>query len=389
MRRLSVRRMLSAAAVAAALAGLSAGPTGPVAEATGGHPATHHPVELTSDAPVTVVAGGLNGPRSLAWGRHGHLMVSEAGTIPATCDGTDPATKVCYGATASIADVSSGVPVRIRTGLPSLYFSEGMIGPNGLTYADGTLYALETASPQSVPAGLPADLAATLTRQYGALLKITGGSVSVVANPGDTDYRWMMSHTDQTTSVPFADSYSVTPKPGGGFYTVDAAANTLDSVDQHGHVTVLTTFPRTPFGTDAVPTCVAVDPDGAVYVGQFTGFGNSATAANVYRYSPKTGALTVWQSGFSTISGCGFGANGDFYVTELDTTGFPSSLPPDGVVVQIGRDGERTVLGAGKLYAPAGFLAGPDGSVYVANKTTLGPSGTTDNETAGEIVRIG
>lgn len=395
MRRLKTSRMLFAGmAAAAALVGLGAGPSGLVAEAA------THPAHLTSNAPVTVVASGLHSPRSLAWGPHGHLTVAETGTTPPACTGTGFETR-CFGLTGSIADISSGTPVRLVEGLATNFNEEEIVGANGLAYADGHLYALETGSPQQVPAELPADLATPLKKQYGALLKVTGKQVSPVANVGYLDYEWTKAHQDLAApgDFPASNPYALAAKPGGGFYLVDAASNTLDSVDRWGHISVLAFVPRMENGSDAVPSCLDVGPDGAVYIGQITGHGNSATAADVYRYSPRTGGLKVWQSGFSAISGCGFGANGDFYVTELDTTGFLPTGDPDGVVIQINhRTGARTVLGEGKLFAPTGFLAGPDGSVYVANKTMMWPACTdapactsspdvTDSD--GEVVRIG
>ncbi|MDD1056786.1 ScyD/ScyE family protein [Streptomyces cocklensis] len=368
-----------ATAAAAALAGLSAGPSGPVAQAA------TRPAELSSNAPVNVVASGLNGPRGLVWGPHGHLLVGEAGTIPSLCDTTNPAGVNCFGLTGSIADVSSGTPVRIRTGLASLLNGGEMVGPDDLEYVDGHLYALEPASPEFVPAGLPGltpALSATLTTQYGALLDVTGGTPKVIANPGDVDYQWAPDHD--------GNPYALAANPRGGFYVIDGGSNTLDSIDSNGNVRVLALVPNTPGGANSVPTCLDIGPDGAVYIGELTGFGGTATDANIYRYAPRTGALTVWQSGFSAVNGCGFGANGDFYVTEFDTTGFPSQdVPPTGAVIQIGRDGRRTALGGDKLFAPAGFLAGRDGSIYVSNYSSLWPFGDPAYSTAGQVVRIG
>ncbi|WP_329176520.1 MULTISPECIES: ScyD/ScyE family protein [unclassified Streptomyces] len=371
--------MLLAAAAAAALAGLSAGPSGPVAEAA------THPRELTSNAPVTVVASGLNGPRSVIRGPHGHLLVGEAGTIPSACDNSNPAAVNCFGLTGSIADISSGTPVRIRTGLASLLNGGEMVGPDSLVYDSGHLYALEPASPEFVPDNLPGltpAVTALLKKQYGALLDVTGRTPKVLANPGDVDYQWAPDND--------GNPYALAVNPRGGFYLVDGGSNTLDSIDRHGNVQVLTLIPKTPGGADSVPTCLDIGPDGAVYIGGLTGFGGTATDANVYRYAPRTGKLTVWQSGFSAINGCGFGTNGDFYVTEFDTIGFPSStIPPDGVVIQIGKNGKRTVLGAGKLVAPAGFLSAPDGSVYVTNYSSMWPFGDPGYSTTGEVVKIG
>jgi len=395
MRRLKTSRILSAGvAAAAALVGLGAGPSGLTAQAA------THPAHLSSNAPVTVVATGLNSPRALAWGKGHHLYVSEVGVTPQVCTGTGFDTR-CFGFTGSIADITSGQPVRVATGLASNFNEEEVVGANGLTYADGHLYTLETGSPEQVPAELPADLATPLKQSYGALLKIgSHGQASSVANVGTVDYQWTTAHKDLAPNdYPASNPIALMPKKGGGFYLVDAAANTLDSVDRHGNVQVLAWFPNTPVGSNAVPSCLDRGPDGSIYVGQITGHGNSATAANIYKYSPRTGQLSVWQSGFSAVSGCGFGANGDFYVTELDTTGFLPTGAPDGVVIQINhRTNERTVLGEGKLFAPMGFLAGPDGSVYVTTNTMMwpacddAPACNTANEvhaTDGQVVKIG
>jgi len=373
MRRLETSRMLLAVAAATALAGVGAGPSGLVATAA------TYPGELSSSSPVAVVASGLESPRSLAWGPDSHLLVAEAGTRPSVCSGTE-----CYGLTGTISDISSGTPVRIVTGLVSSS-TGNVVGPSGLTYVDGQLYTLEAGSPQDVPLWLPKDLRKTLKDQAGALLDVTGGSISVVANPGKVDYQWTEEHLELSAGDFEGNPYALTPNPGGGFYLADAGANTLDSVDERGKVRVLAFIPPTPAGPDAVPTCLDVGTDGAVYVGELTGARSSGTAASVYRYEPSSGSLTVWQSGFSAITGCGFGANGDFYVTEFSTTGFPPAGPPAGVVIQISPDGTRTVLGAGQLFAPGGFLAGLDGSVYVANNIVFPGAGPR----TGEVVKIG
>jgi hypothetical protein len=391
MRRLKTSRMLFAVVAATALAGMGAGPSGPVAKAA------TYPGELTSSAPVTVVASGLNSPRSMTWGPDGHLLVAEMGspplTPPSACNFNSEEIKfdmMCFGLTGSISDISSGTPVRIVTGLLSSLAEQNMVGPNDLRYVDGQLYTLLAGSPQAIPSWVPAGLKGTLKELAGALINVTGGSISIVAKPGKVDDLWVQKHPELSSfSLGGANPHAMTPKPGGGFYLVDAASNTLDSVD-NGRVRVLAFIPRTPAGSDSVPTCLDMGPDGAVYIGELTGFGNSGTAANVYRYEPWSGQLTVWQSGFSAITGCGFGASGDFYVTEFDTTGFPPTGYPDGVVIQISKeDGTRTVLAAGKLFAPTGFLAGPDGSIYVANNTIWWPPGTTGRWNEGEVVKIG
>jgi hypothetical protein len=396
MRRLKKSRTLAAgmAAAAALVSLVAAGAPGQAAEAATKTPRpTSH---LTSNSPITVVAKGLNSPRSLTWGPRGRLLVAEVGGAPETCRGTGYATR-CFGFTGSVADISSGKPVRIAEGLASNFNEEEVVGANSLVYSRGSLYVLETGAPQTVRSDLPADLQKPLKEQYGALLQIKGGKATPVSNPGSVNYQW--TQENEPGKPPHANPYALTANPRGGFYLVDASTNMLSSIDRRGHVEILAKVPNTAAGKDAVPTCVAVGPDGDVYMGGITGHGSSATAASIHRYSPETGRMTEWQSGFSAINGCGFGANGDFYVTEFDTTGFLPTGDPDGRIIQINhRDNSRTALGEGKLFAPSGFLAGPDGSIYVADKTIMWPACTdapactsSSQVTAsdGEIVKIG
>ncbi len=390
MRSLKRFRMPLAAAAAAALAGVAAAPSGQVAAAEKGSGT------LSEDAPVEVVAEGLHSPRDLTWSPEGRLLVSEAGGIKQLCDSADTMTANCFSTSGAVTDVTDGEPERIVEGLASNVNNAEVVGPNAMEYVDGKLYVLEAGHSIGLPDWLPRDLTRDLKRQYGRVLQVKTDKwhkkhrVRPVANPGLAGYRWMTENPELTSEDPTSNPVSMAAKPGGGFYYVDAAANILGEIDRWGNVEVLKWFPRAPNGADAVPTCVDVGPDGAVYAGQLTGFGNTGqNAANVYRYDPDTGELEVWESGFATISGCGFGANGDFYVTQFDTTGFPSPGEPQGVVTQIAKDGTRTELGLGELFAPQGFLAGPDGSVYVTNNSVWYPVGTTNRWDQGEVVKIG
>ncbi|WP_407561143.1 ScyD/ScyE family protein [Streptomyces sp. 184] len=384
MRSLKRFRMPLAVAAATALAGVAAGPSGPVAAAEKGSGT------LSGDAPVEVIADGLQSPRDLAWTPGGRLLVSEAGGIKQLCDSADLMTAKCFSTTGAITDVTDGEKKPFVQGLASNVNNAEVVGPNAMEYVNGRLHVLQAGHSIGLPEWLPRDLSNTLKGQAGRVLQIKGSKVRAFANPGATGYQWMKDNPDLVTEDPTSNPTSMAAKPGGGFYYVDAAANILGEVDRKGKVKVLKWFPKTPNGADAVPTCVDVGPDGAVYAGQLTGFGNTGqNAANIYRYDPKTGELKVWESGFATISGCGFGANGDFYVTQFDVTGFPSPGDPQGVVVQIAKDGTRTDLGLGKLFAPQGFLAGPDGSIYVTNNSVWYPVGTTNRWDKGEVVKIG
>lgn len=335
---------------------------------------------------VTVVAQGLNNPRGLAFGPDGQLYVAEAGTGGSSCL-AGPRGPACFGRTGSISRLVNGHVHRIVTGLVSIASpgGQGATGPDGLSQReDGGLYTIITASPQQIPPGLSPGLTEALRDQLGQLIRVnTNGDFRTIASVGTYDYRWSNRHPHLTPQFPDANPYAVLALENQ-IYVVDAASNTLDRVSADGSVTVLAFFPNPPV-SDAVPTCLAQGADGALYVGELTGEGNAPGSAVVWRVVPGQMPV-VWQSGFTAITGCGFGSDGSFYVTEFQTGGLGAASPA-GDVVRISENGARRVLGAGQLFLPNGFLAGPDGSVYVSNWSVM-PGTSSQGSPTGEVVRI-
>ena len=81
-----------------------------------------------------------------------------------------------------------------------------------------------------------------------------------------------------------------------------------------------------PFGgpdipMQAVPTSVVEGPDHQYYVSQLTGLPLPTCGAAVYRVDPRTGAVSVFASGFTNIMDLAFGRDGTLYVLEIDHDG--------------------------------------------------------------------
>jgi hypothetical protein len=363
--------------------------TAPAAGAhTSGHPET-----------FAVVADHLNNPRGLSPAPGGGLYLAEAGSGGDVCVGGGPQGETCVGLTGSFDLVSTGGVKRLVTGLVSGSGAGGVAaeGPVSVSRGpDGKFYGQFGLSSHEVPpaGAVPANLRDAALAQLGHLWLVKpDGSVRNVSDVGDQDWTWTstrinLAPNDFPDANPNAVLYS-----GGHRYVVDAGANILTEVKRNGAVNVLAFFP-VPAGaqSDAVPTCVARGPDGAFYVGELLGGFYSPGHARVWRVVPGH-APTVWATGLTTVQGCGFGQDGAFYATEFETAGLNEgpTADPAGDVVRIDQHGNRTHLGAGKLFFPSGFAAGSDGAIYVSNCSIAPATGMGPQlcPTGGQVVRIG
>src|SRR4029077_17556405 len=80
----------------------------------------------------------------------------------------------------------------------------------------------------------------------------------------------------------------------------------------------------------SVPSCVAVGPDGALYVGELTGVPFAPGSAHVWRVVPGR-KPEVYASGFTTISDLAFDGR-DLLVLELTTKGVLSGKSPGALI---------------------------------------------------------
>ncbi len=359
---------------------------------------------------VEVVATNLNNPRGLAFGPGGQLYVAEAGR-----GGTVAAPDGSYiGVTGSISVIPDPTAVhpsvrRITTGLMSVAEGDGgisAIGADGIAVTpSGKVVTIMGAAAAQVPdSGIPPKLATVARAQLGRLLAVNrDGTTTTLADVGGYDYTWTGDHADApwaptydtpdgpVAQFPDANPYAVIAVPGH-VYVADAGANTVNEVRGDGSVRVLSYIPN-PGVSDAVPTCLAQGPDGALYVGTLA-IEAGPGAGSVYRIDPKSKAgflhnATLWATGFTAITGCGFGSDGSFYVTEFYDH-FTDQGPAGGDVVMVPfahPDRGRVVLGSGELNTPSGFAAGTDGSIYVSNWSIL-PGASDAGVPGGQVVRI-
>ena len=164
----------------------------------------------------------------------------------------------------------------------------------------------------------------------------------------------------------------------GRFVISDAGGNSV--LKAFGpHLSTLSVFPTVPkqnpfappgvmVDMQAVPTGIVEGRDGAYYMSQLTGFPFPADEASVFRIDPRTGAFTVFETGFTNIMDLAFDKRGTLYVLEIDSD---SLLGPSrsGAIHAITKKGERSVVVPpdGTLTEPGGIAVGRHGALYVTN----------------------
>lgn len=329
--------------------------------------------------PFQTVMTGLDNPRGLAWGPEGGLYVAEAGRGgPIPCfPGPDGGPQVA-GFTGGVSRLWHGVQERIASGLPSHSNPGGVaaLGPHNI--------AMLGRGNARVTIGLGTHPSARAA--CGAVGPLFGWIARVLPNGNwrlETDLAAYEEANNPDHGVPDSNPYGLLAEPGANVAT-DAGGNSLLRIGANGSVSTLATFPSRAQGrfSDAVPTTVAVGPDGAYYVGELTGAPFVPGQANVYRVVPGQ-APAVYRSQFSFIIDIAFGNDGSLYVLQFANG---PGLSGPGELWRVSPDGSSRTLLATGLVAPGSVLLGPGGWIYISNCSIF--PGTGPFPCNGQVVRI-
>ena len=323
---------------------------------------------------ITVVASGLHNPRGLNFAPTGDLYVAEAagnGTPSNRCGVMSDGSTKCAANTSSITriDLKTGAVERVLTGLPSL------IPPDGIAAASGGVQDVDFQGMGNAYVTVGLGLDPTLrTDHFGT----AGQNYARLGrfNPSGKFRLYEDLGAYEATVNPDGGAldtnpYGILPLPGKVVYT-DAGGNSLNQVTANGTISTLAVFnrvarPGIPSSVQAVPTSVALGPDGNYYVGVLTGGPFTVGIASVYRVPPQGGTPEVAYTGFTNIIDVAFGPDGSLYVLEIARNAIPN-FGQGGRLVRIAPDGTRTnVISGPPLIAPGGVTVGSDGALYVTN----------------------
>jgi hypothetical protein len=360
----------------------------------GGYGHHHHGGGGTPTPPPTptvkLVAQGLDSPRHLAFGSGGDLFIAEAGrggTGPCFTGGEGPA---CMGNSGAVTKVDRwGRQSRLVSGLASYAntgTNENAIGPHGITVLGDDGVIITNGGPtEPKDANGATILRETLAKQnpvadlFGRVLAVgKRGKIAKLADIWDFERD---NNPDAVLGNPAIDSNPVDVAVDGFKLVVaDAGGNAVDVVKPFNRVSALSIFANLPSGPQAVPTSVVVGPDHQYYVSQLVGFPFPVGAANVYKVDPRTGAQTVFASGFTNLMDLAFGRDGTLYALEIDHNGLLNE-GNEGAIFAIDRGGnaQQLTLPAGTLPMPGGITATND-ALYVSIN-----GGSPGN---GQVIRI-
>ncbi|WP_370327301.1 ScyD/ScyE family protein [Euzebya sp.] len=308
------------------------------------------------EPPGTVVTEGLAGPRDVEIGPDGEVYVTIQNFGGEDCIDS-PDGELCFGETSQVVsvDTESGETTPVVDGLSSLSFGVG--ASDVAVDAEGTFHiAMGLGAPPEAREGFPESGA-----QLGTYVQSSEGETTVVA-----DIAGHEGEDDPDGAGADSNPYAIALATDGGVVIADAGGNSLVRVDEEGAITTLATFPEveTEEGPrQAVPTSIAVGPDGDYYVGELGG--EQPGAARIWRVPAEGGEPEVYAEGLTFVIDLAFDGEGNLYVL---------SLFPTGVLTRISPDGEQVVLSEGDLVEPLGLAVAEDG-LYVVNCGLSCPDG--------------
>lgn len=340
---------------------------------------------------VSVIAHGLDNPRGLAVTWDGRIFVAAAGRGGAGLDG--------YGTSGKIVVIRDGHKRTFKGHLPSIISPEGEVsGPVNVAVRDGRVYGLIGGGPQDV------------NKRFGTLTRVSSKHVRIVADIAayqvtDPD----LFDLDQPPNPTDSNPYGIAALKQGRVLVADAGGNDLLLVKPNGKVVTVARFPNQTISTsflppafgvppglmfpaEAVPTSVAVGPDGYWYVGELKGFPFTPGTSRIWRVAPwardvmcdpttPTKQCSLFMDGFTSVVGLAWHGK-SLYVVEMVKTGvanFFGGVDSVGALWKV-RNGTKTELVPGRLTLPGGVAVSKRGTIYVTNQSV--------SVGGGEVLRI-
>lgn len=301
------------------------------------------------------VAGGLTSPRGIAFGLGGEIYVADSG---------------------SASEPSSGRVVRLgQDGGTSSILSRAAnltASPHGETYIYGVSDVAMRGDGLLVTVGFGVGTDDPLVAPNGLLELGTDGSRARLF-----DFDRVERERDPDGRGAGSNATGIAVAPNGTVWVSDAGGNWVAHLSPDGSVNGIVAFPAVD-GEEAVPTGLAIGPDGHAYVALFRCLAPTGGKGGVARVKAD-GTYDIVASGLTGPVDVAFTPQGELYVVEFAR----DYAPKTGRLLRVGDDGTPEALVDGLNY-PTSLAIDGSGRIYVAEMAAVagGASGT------GRLIRF-
>src|SRR5215204_3922157 len=323
----------------------------PVAASVAAQPATPTAPAVAGGGGISLVASGLAAPRGMARDPAGGMYIALAGSggdVPGQGSGMGMSTNTNKGGpTAGIVKIVAGCGVPLTTGLPSSLSAAGEYrGVAGVAFIGSDLYALVQGG--GTINGNP--------DQNNGIYRIssTGDAVKITDLPNLLSVNPVANIPPDYT--PMGDPFSLI-SGDNAVLAVEANSGEVLEFKADGNMTRLADLSK----DHPVPTGLARDLDGNLYVGYLTEGPYTPGTSRVDKIAPDGTVSTVW-TGLTQVTGVAIGADGALYALEMSAgNGVPSGTGR--LVKQTGPDSNAEIVTG--LNLPVGLAVGPDRAFYI------------------------
>jgi DNA-binding beta-propeller fold protein YncE len=333
----------------------------------------------------TMVAGGFNGPQGLLVDPEGNIWVADSGLggeqeLAVINDPqTGEATTIKAGDTARVVKIApDGTQTEIAT-LPSVSLGQETSGAGRLALLDGTLYVTS--------AGWQEAWGAERLPLAAAVVKLANGSPAEVAET------WSLEKSSNPGGfVLDTHPYDLEAGPDGMLWIADAGGNDLLKVDPaSGKVELVAAFAGLPGPIanaarggaqeiDPVPTGIAFDQDGVVFVSFLPGIPFLPGSAKVVTVAAD-GTYSDYAMGLTMITDLATGPDGELYAVQIGLFTQQGPVPNSGALLRIKEGNATSEVLVDGLSFPTSIAFDPAGDAYVTTNG-LGAPGS------GEVLKF-
>src|SRR5215218_9983554 len=339
----------------------------PVAATVAAQTATPMPPAAAGGGGISLIASGLAGPRGMAWDPAGGMYVSLAGSggdVPGQGGGMGESVNTNTGGpTAGIVKIVAGCGVPLTTGLPSSLSAAGEYrGVAGVAFIGGDLFALVQGG-GAINGNPDQNNGIYRISAMGDAVKITDLPNWLSVNP--------VAHIPPDYT-PIGDPFALI-SGDNAVLAVEANSGQILEIKADGNTTRLADLSK----DHPVPTGIARDHDGNLYVGYLTEAPYRPGTSRVDKIAPDGTVSTVW-TGLTQVTGVAIAPDGTLYALEMSAG---NGLPPGTgrLVKQTGPDSYAEIVTG--LDQPVGLAIGPDGGFYITFPAVAGSQ-------TGGVIRV-